>query len=225
MPPHNLVLCMVGTAMLWVGWYGFNAGSALGADGIAGNAFMTTTLAAAVGSFTWGALEYIIKKHASILGFCSGAVAGLVVITPATGYVGASGAVLIGVLAGAIPFLFCIKLKRVFGYDDALDTFGVHAIGGTLGALMTGLLATASANPNLTAANPAARANGLAEAVAKGSLWQEQVIAMAVTLALAVVVTSVIALVLKATFGLRPNTEIERQGLDVTEHGEEGYIL
>jgi Amt family ammonium transporter len=225
MPPHSLVLCMVGTAMLWVGWYGFNAGSALGADGIAGNAFMTTTLAAAVGSFTWGALEYIIKKHASILGFCSGAVAGLVVITPATGYVGASGAVLIGVLAGSIPFLFCIKLKRVFGYDDALDTFGVHAIGGTLGALMTGLLATASVNPNLTAANPAARANGLAEAVAKGSLWQDQVIAMAVTLGLAVVATAAIGLTLRATFGLRPNTEVERQGLDVTEHGEEGYIL
>jgi Amt family ammonium transporter len=225
MLPHSLVLCMVGTAMLWVGWYGFNAGSALGADGIAGNAFMTTTLAAAVGSFTWGALEYFIKKHASILGFCSGAVAGLVVITPATGYVGASGAVLIGVLAGCIPFLFCVRLKRVFGYDDALDTFGVHAIGGTLGALMTGLLATASANPNLTMANPAARANGLAAAVAKGTLWQEQVIAVAVTLFLAVVVTAVIGLVLKATFGLRPNTEIERQGLDVTEHGEEGYIL
>jgi Amt family ammonium transporter len=190
MPPHSLVLCMVGTAMLWVGWYGFNAGSALGADSIAANAFMTTTLAAAVGSFTWGALEYIIKKHASILGFCSGAVAGLVVVTPATGYVDATGAVVIGLLAGAIPFLFCIKLKRVFGYDDALDTFGVHAVGGTLGALMTGILATASVNPHLTAASPAAAANGLAQAVAKGSLWQDQLVAMAVTVALAVVATA-----------------------------------
>jgi ammonium transporter, Amt family len=225
MPPHSLVLCMVGTAMLWVGWYGFNAGSALGADGIAANAFMTTTLATAVGSFTWGALEYIIKKHASILGFCSGAVAGLVVITPATGYVDATGAVVIGLLAGSIPFLFCIKLKRVFGYDDALDTFGVHAIGGTLGALMTGILATASVNPNLSSSNPAARANGLAEAVANHSLWLDQLMAMGVTLVLAVVATAIIAFSLRATFGLRPNTEVERQGLDVTEHGEEGYIL
>jgi ammonium transporter, Amt family len=225
MPPHSLVLCMVGTAMLWVGWYGFNAGSALGADATAANAFMTTTLATAVGSFTWGALEYFIKKHASILGFCSGAVAGLVVITPATGYVDATGAVVIGLAAGAIPFLFCVKLKRVFGYDDALDTFGVHAVGGTLGALLTGLLATASVNPSLTAANPAARANGLAAAVANHSLWQDQLVAMAVTLALAVVATAIIGFVLKATFGLRPSTEVERQGLDVTEHGEEGYIL
>jgi Amt family ammonium transporter len=225
MLPHSLVLCMVGTGMLWVGWYGFNAGSALGADGIAGNAFMTTTLAAAVGSFTWGALEYVVKKHASILGFCSGAVAGLVVITPATGYVDASGAVTIGVVAGVIPFIFCVKMKAVFGYDDALDTFGVHAVGGTLGALLTGILATASVNPNLTASNPAAKANGLADLVAKGGLWKEQLLAMGVTLVLAVVATTLIGLAMKGTFGLRPNTEIERQGIDVTEHGEEGYIL
>jgi Amt family ammonium transporter len=225
MSPHSTVLCMVGTAMLWVGWYGFNAGSALAADGIAAQAFMTTTMATAVGSFTWGALEYYIKKHASILGFCSGAVGGLVVITPAAGYVSATGAVIIGVLAGAVPFLFCVKLKAVFGYDDALDTFGVHAVGGTLGALLTGILATASVNPNLTSANPAARANGLADIVAQGSLWREQLVAMGVTLALAVVATMIIAFALKATFGLRPAVEVERQGLDVTEHGEEGYIM
>jgi Amt family ammonium transporter len=225
MSPHSTVLCMVGTSMLWVGWYGFNAGSALGADGIAANAFMATTLATAVGSFTWGALEYVIKKHASILGFCSGAVAGLVVITPATGYVDATGAVIIGLFAAAIPFLFCIKLKAVFGYDDALDTFGVHAVGGTLGALLTGFLATAAVNPNLTAANPAARANGLAELVSGGGLWKEQLLAMGVTLMLAVVATTIIGFALKATFGLRPTVEVERQGLDVTEHGEEGYIL
>ena len=124
MPPHSTVLCMVGTGMLWVGWYGFNAGSAVAADSIAANAFTTTTLATAVGSFAWGALEFIIKKHASILGFCSGAVAGLVVITPAAGFVSPTGAVIIGVFAAAIPFLFCVKLKAVFGYDDALDTFG-----------------------------------------------------------------------------------------------------
>jgi Amt family ammonium transporter len=225
MPPHSTVLCMVGTSMLWVGWYGFNAGSALGADGIAANAFMTTTLAAAVGSFTWGALEYVLKKHASILGFCSGAVAGLVVITPAAGYVSANGAVLIGVVSGVVPFYFCIKLKAKFGYDDALDTFGVHAVGGTLGALLTGFLAVPSVNPALTSANPAATANGLADLAAGGGLWHEQLTAIGVTLAVAIVATAVIGLALKGTVGLRPVTEVERQGLDVTEHGEEGYIM
>jgi Amt family ammonium transporter len=224
MPPHSTVLCMVGTSMLWVGWYGFNAGSALGADGIAANAFMTTTLAAAVGSFIWGAMEYIVKKQASILGFCSGAVAGLVVITPATGYVDATGAVAIGALAGAIPFVFCLKLKAIFRYDDALDTFGIHAVGGTLGALLTGFFATASVNANLGEGNPVAKANGLSDIVARGTLWREQVLAMGITILLAIVATALIGYLLKATAGLRPATEVERQGLDITEHGEEGYI-
>jgi ammonium transporter, Amt family len=225
MQPHSTVLCMVGTGMLWVGWYGFNAGSALGADSIAANAFMTTTLATAVGSFTWGALEYFTKKQASVLGFCSGAVAGLVVITPATGFVNATGAVVIGLCAGSIPFIFCVKLKKVFGYDDALDTFGVHAVGGTIGALLTGIFATASVNPNLASGNAAAKANGLADLVASGGQWREQLMAIGVTLILAVVASTVIGFAIKATLGLRPTTEVERQGLDVTEHGEEGYVL
>src|SRR5664279_3524776 len=149
MPPHNLVLCMVGTGMLWVGWYGFNAGSAVGADVIAANAFTTTTLATAVASFAWPAAEYILKGKPSILGFCSGAVAGLVVITPGCGFVTTTGAVIIGIVAGLVPYLACWKLKSAAGYDDALDTFGVHAFGGTLGALLTGFLASAKANPNL----------------------------------------------------------------------------
>jgi len=215
----------VGTGMLWVGWYGFNAGSAVGADAIAANAFMTTTLATAVASFTWGALEFMFRKHASVVGFCSGAVAGLVVITPATGFVNATGAVIIGLLAGSIPYLFCIKLKAVFGYDDALDTFGIHAVGGTVGAFATGLLATAVVNPNLSSGNASAKANGLAQLVAHGGLWHEQLLAIGVTLLLAVVSTSIIGFALKATLGLRPNTDNERQGLDVTEHEEEGYIL
>ncbi|MEO7297247.1 MAG: ammonium transporter, partial [Verrucomicrobiota bacterium] len=148
MQPHSMVMCMIGTGMLWVGWYGFNAGSAVAADGIAANAFMTTTLATAVASFVWPLLEYMFRGKPSVLGFCSGAVAGLVVITPATGFVDASGAIIIGVLAGAIPFFAVTKLKGIFGYDDALDTFGVHAVGGTLGALMTGFLATAKVNAN-----------------------------------------------------------------------------
>src|SRR5213075_371697 len=169
MAPHSMVLCMVGTGMLWVGWYGFNAGSALGADGIAANAFSATTLATAVASFTWAALEWLLRGKPSVLGFCSGAVGGLVVITPACGFVDASGAVIIGVLAGAVPFFACTKLKSWFHYDDALDTFGVHAVGGTLGAFLTGLLATATVNSNLSLSataplNPATQ-NGLAKII------------------------------------------------------------
>jgi len=141
MAPHSMVLCMVGTAMLWVGWYGFNAGSALAADGIAANAFTTTTIAAAVACFTWGMIEKIFRGNASILGFCSGVVAGLVVVTPAAGFITTTGAVIIGVLAGTVPYFFITKIKARFGYDDALDTFGIHAVGGTLGAFLTGLLA------------------------------------------------------------------------------------
>src|SRR3954447_15407620 len=148
--PHSMVLCMVGTGMLWVGWYGFNAGSALAADGIAANTFTATTLATAVASFTWALLEYLLRGKASVLGFCSGAVGGLVVITPACGFVDPTGAVAIGIAAGAVPFFACTKLKSWLGYDDALDTFGVHAVGGTLGAFLTGLFATATVNSNLT---------------------------------------------------------------------------
>jgi Amt family ammonium transporter len=208
--------------MLWVGWYGFNAGSALAADGVAANAFMTTTLAAAVAAFTWGMIEKLFRGHASILGFCSGAVAGLVVITPAAGFVDPTGAIVIGVLAGAVPYLACTKLKSMFGYDDALDTFGVHAVGGTLGALLTGFLATASVNSNLTGAY--ATKNGLAKLVTDGGLWLEQVKAIGITLVLSILATVVIAYIVKALVGLRPTQEAESQGLDITDHQEEGYI-
>jgi Amt family ammonium transporter len=224
MAPHSMVLCMVGTGMLYVGWYGFNAGSALAADGVAANAFMTTTLAAAVAGFVWGMIEKIFRGHASILGFCSGVVAGLVVITPAAGFVNATGAVIIGVLAGIVPYIACTKLKSKFGYDDALDTFGVHAVGGTLGAILTGFLATPEVNANLTGAY--ATTNGLAKLVTEGGLWLAQLKAVGVTLVLSIVATIVIAYVVKATLGgLRPSREVETQGLDINEHGEEGYIL
>src|SRR6266436_3557191 len=150
MPPHSMVLCMIGTGMLWVGWYGFNAGSAVAADVIAANAFTTTTLATAIASFVWPMAEWMLKGKPSVLGFCSGAVAGLVVITPACGFVTPAGALLIGIAAGLVPFFFCYKVKAWFGYDDALDTFGVHAIGGTLGALLTGMLARTGVNSSLT---------------------------------------------------------------------------
>jgi len=224
MAPHSMVLCMVGTGILWVGWYGFNAGSALGADGIAANAFTATTLAAAVGSFAWGLLERILRGRASILGFCSGAVAGLVVITPACGFVTPGGAVAIGVLAAVVPYFFVNVLKARFGYDDALDTFGVHAVGGTVGAILTGFFASASVNPNLTAANPAAVQNGLAQRVVTGGLWVEQLKAVGLTLGLALAATLVLAFLVKALVGLRLSVDLERQGLDLIEHGEEGYI-
>jgi ammonium transporter, Amt family len=227
MAPHSMVLCMVGTGMLWVGWYGFNAGSALGADGIAANAFTTTTLATATASFAWAMLEYMLRGKPSVLGFCSGAVAGLVVITPAAGYVDSTGAVIIGVLAGLIPFLACTKLKHAMGYDDALDTFGVHAVGGTLGAFLTGILATAAVNPNLaptrSGSETPAMQNGLAKIVGH-TLWLEQLKAIAITIAVAVIGSAIIAAIVNAAIGLRIAPEIERQGLDINEHGEEGYM-
>ena len=212
--PHSVVLTMVGTGMLWVGWYGFNAGSALAADGIAANAFTATTLATAVAAAIWPALEWLTRGKPTVIGFCSGAVAGLVVITPASGFVTPSGAVAIGVLAGIVPFVACTKLKAFFRYDDALDTFGVHGVGGTLGALLTGFFATPEANPNL--------ATNLGKLAGK-TLWLEQLKAMGLTLALSIVATTVIGFALKATMGLRPSAEAEELGLDDSEHGEAGY--
>jgi len=212
--PHSLVLTMIGTGMLWVGWYGFNAGSAVAADTIAANAFVTTTIAAAVACVAWPAAEWITRGKPTVLGFCSGAVGGLVVITPAAGFVTPGSAMIIGVLAGVIPFLACTKLKNALGYDDALDTFGVHAVGGTMGALVTGFFATSTANPNLDL--------NLKEIVGK-TLWLEQLKAMGLTIVLAVVVTAALAYALKATIGLRPSEEDEEIGLDLTDHGERGY--
>jgi Amt family ammonium transporter len=212
--PHSLVLTMVGTGMLWVGWYGFNAGSAVAADGIAASAFTATTLATAVGALVWPSLEWMTQKKPTVLGFCSGAVAGLVVITPASGFVSPTGAVLIGVLAGVVPFLACTKMKAFFKYDDALDTFGVHGVGGTMGALLAGIFATPEVNPNLS--------TNLADLVGK-SLWLEQLKAMGFTIVLASLGTVVLAYAVKALLGLRPDTDGEESGLDAIDHGEAGY--
>src|SRR5437762_1779050 len=227
MAPHSMVLCMVGTGLLWVGWYGFNAGSAVAPDGIAANAFTTTTLATSVASFTWAMLEYALRGKPSVLGFCSGAVGGLVVATPACGYVDPTGAIVIGVAAGIVPFFACTKLKSWFGYDDALDTFGIHAVGGTLGAFLTGILATARVNPNLsllasTPLNPATQ-NGLARIIGH-TLWLEQLKAITITILVAVVGSAIIGAIVRGLIGLRIAPEIERQGLDINQHGEEGYI-
>lgn len=212
-PPHSMVLCMVGTGMLWVGWYGFNAGSALAADGIASNAFTTTTLCAAVAAFVWALVEWITKGKPSVLGFCSGVVAGLVVITPAAGFVSANSAVIMGILAGIIPYLAVTYLKRMLGFDDALDTFGVHGVGGTLGAILTGVFASDKVNPLL-----GADAMNLMP-----GLLGNQIKAVLLTIVWSVVATAVIAVVVKAVIGLRPSEEVEIAGLDLAEHGEEGY--
>lgn len=222
MPPHSMVLVSIGTGMLWVGWYGFNAGSALAADGVAANAFMTTTIAAAVASFVWPLIEYIRNGKPSILGFCSGAVAGLVVVTPACGFITVQGALIIGVLAGIVPYVFCTMVKRAMKYDDALDTFGVHAVGGTMGALLTGFLADTNVNGNLVLEGYAKK-NGLFECIQNNTLWIEQLKAMGVTLVLSIVATVVIAYIVKAVVGLRPSLETEDTGLDIVEHGEAGY--
>jgi Amt family ammonium transporter len=209
MPPHSMVLCMVGTGMLWVGWYGFNAGSALGADAIASNAFATTTLAAATAGFVWGCIEWIFRGKPSVLGFCSGIVGGLVVITPAAGFVNTSGAMVIGLLAGIIPYFAVAKMKAIFGYDDALDTFGIHGVGGTLGAILTGILADE-------------KVNSVVGGVKEG-LLMNQLKAVVVTIVISVVFTAIIAYVVKAILGLRPEEEAETIGLDLVEHGEEAY--
>jgi Amt family ammonium transporter len=211
MPPHSMVLCMIGTGMLYVGWFGFNAGSALGADAIASNAFTATMLAAATGGFVWAVMEWFTKGHPSVLGFCSGIVAGLVVVTPACGFVTPSGAMIIGVAAGVIPFLAVTYLKKAIGYDDALDTFGVHGVGGTLGALLTGLLASESANPVV--------------GTLKEGLFLNQCKAAIVTIILSVVATTIIAFIVKMVIGLRATSDAELRGLDLSDHGEEGYIL
>lgn len=211
MPPHSMVLCMVGTGMLYVGWFGFNAGSALGADAIASNAFTTTLLCAATAGFVWGMVEWIFRGKPSVLGFCSGIVAGLVVITPAAGFVSAQSAMIMAVAAGIVPFFAVVYLKKMLGYDDALDTFGVHGVGGTLGAILTGVFADE-------------KVNSVVEPLKQG-LVVEQLKACLLTIVWACVATAIIAYIVKFTIGLRPSTEAEAQGLDTTDHGEEGYLL
>jgi Amt family ammonium transporter len=214
--PHSLVLTMVGTGMLWVGWYGFNAGSAVAADGVSSNAFVSTTLAAAVAGLAWPAMEWITRGKPTVLGFCSGVVGGLVVVTPCAGFVSATSGVIIGVLAGVIPFFACTKLKNALGYDDALDTFGIHGVGGTLGALLAGIFADPAINPNLDL--------NLKDVVGS-TLWLEQLKAMGLTIVLSVVATTALAYAVKAIVGLRPSLEDEETGLDLSDHGERGYHL
>jgi Amt family ammonium transporter len=210
MTPHSMVLCVIGTGLLWAGWYGFNAGSALAADGIALQAFTTTTLGAATATLAWAVVEKLHRGKISVLGLCSGAIAGLATVTNAAGFVSGSSAVVIGLLAGTISYWACSVLKPKFGYDDALDTFGVHGVGGTIGALATALLMNAQINPTGGAL------------VSKG-LLKGQLTAMLLCIVVSLVMTWIIAKIVAATIGLRATEEGEAQGLDISDHGEEGY--
>lgn len=214
MPPHSMALAMTGAGLLWVGWYGFNVGSAMGADSVASNAFVATTLAAAVASILWPSLEWILHGKPTVLGFCSGIVAGLVAITPAAGFVGSGAAVAIGALGTAISFFAAMRLKHILKYDDALDTFGVHGVAGTVGTLLTAIFACTSINPNIQA--------NLGGWIGHG-LWVEQIKAMGITVAVAVTGTLVATFVTKIAIGLRPESEDEVAGLDYLDHGEVAY--
>ncbi|MGO8751473.1 MAG: ammonium transporter [Thermoguttaceae bacterium] len=222
MPPHNLTYTAVGATMLWVGWFGFNAGSALNASGLASSAFMATHLAAAAAGLTWAALEWVLRGKPTVLGTCSGVVAGLVCITPAAGYVTPMPALLMGVAVAVVCYLACTLIKTKFGYDDSLDAFGVHGVGGTLGALLTGVFATGATGATADPVTNKCELLGLLEG---GSLLTAQIVAVAITWALAIGATFVILKLLDAVMGLRVSQTDEIQGLDLTQHGEEGYIF
>jgi len=218
MPPHNLTYTALGAAMLWVGWFGFNAGSELASDAVAASAFAATHFSAAAGALAWAGMEWITRGKPSVLGAASGAVAGLVCITPASGYVTCMPAVIIGVAAGVVCFFACTTLKSKFSYDDSLDAFGVHGIGGTLGAILTGVFAS-RAVLQMDGTNEL----GLVEGGQR--LIIGQIVAVLVTWVLAIVGTFIILKVLDATMGLRVTQHEEIQGLDLSQHGEEGYIF
>jgi Amt family ammonium transporter len=207
-PAHNVVLTMIGASLLWVGWFGFNAGSAVTAGLQAGMAMLVTHTATATAGFTWMIVEWIMKGKPTVLGICSGAVAGLVAITPASGFVGPMGSFFIGVAAGIVCYWGCTGLKRMFGYDDALDTFGVHAVGGAAGALLTGVFAVQQygGNAGLLEGNPMQVVN--------------QAIGIGVVFIYDCVVTLIILKVVDMTIGLRVTKDVERDGLDLALHGE-----
>jgi Amt family ammonium transporter len=212
MAPHNLPFCVIGASLLWVGWFGFNAGSALAADGLAATAFMTTNTAAAAATLAWVFAEWMSREKPTALGAATGAVAGLVSITPAAGFVGPISAIIIGAGGGILCYMAC-NIKGKFGYDDSLDVVGVHGVGGTWGALATGLFASKAINP--------AGNDGLFFGNA-GQLWV-QFVGVVATIAFAVIVTAIILGILKATMGLRITEEEERMGLDLSQHNERGY--
>ena len=221
--PHSIVLSAIGAGLLWVGWFGFNAGSAVAASGLASSAFTATHLAAAAAALAWMFAEWAKSGKPSVLGFISGAVAGLVAITPASGFVSPMPALLIGAAAGVFCYLMVTRVKQAFGYDDALDAFGVHGAGGTLGALLTGIFATSAVNDGLKDAAGHTLPLGWIDGHAVQLLYQATGVGMACLLA---VVGTLIALMISdVALGARVTPEAEQQGLDLHQHGEEGYLL
>ncbi|MBQ1541431.1 MAG: ammonium transporter [Caulobacteraceae bacterium] len=203
MAPHNLIYTMIGASLLWVGWFGFNAGSAVASNALAGAAMVNTQVATAAAALAWMVVEWIERKKPGILGLCSGAVAGLVAITPASGFVNPQGALILGLVAGVVCYAGAVWIKKIFKYDDSLDAFGVHGIGGIVGALLTGVLADAAINP-----------------AGKDHSLLVQAEGVIVTIAWTAVVTFIILMICKFTVGLRPSEEAEIEGLDVSLHGE-----
>ena len=221
--PHSVVLSFVGACMLWVGWFGFNAGSALSAGSLATSAFVATHFAAAAAALSWMAAEWIIAGHPSALGGISGAVAGLVAITPAAGFVGPMPALIIGLIAGLFCYMMVAKVKAWFGYDDSLDAFGVHGAGGTLGAILTGVFASRYVNPMFKDAQGNLLGSGLFDGNAHQLL--NQATGVVIAWVLAAVGTLILLKFVDLTVGLRVTEEHEVEGLDLSQHGEEGYAL
>ena len=216
MRPHNLVLSVIGASLLWVGWFGFNAGSAVAAGPLATSAFVATHFATAAAALAWMSAEWLVSKKPSVLGAISGAVAGLVAITPASGFVKPMPALLIGFTAGVVCFFMVSKVKQRFGYDDSLDVFGVHGIGGTLGAIMTGIFATKEVNDLRMG-----KAMGLVDGDAGQVL--NQIVAVLIAWGLAIAGTLIILKICDLVLGVRVDAQQETQGLDLSMHGEEGY--
>ncbi|KAB0572179.1 ammonium transporter [Brucella pituitosa] len=203
MAPHNLVLSVIGAALLWVGWFGFNAGSALGANSLAAVAMLNTQVATAGAALAWMFAEWAIAGKPSVLGIISGAVAGLVAVTPAAGFVNPMGALILGIIAGAVCYVAAVKIKHALGYDDSLDAFGVHGVGGFVGAILTGVFADATIN-----------------AAGEGATVGKQFFGAAITVVYTAVATAIILYVVKAVMGLRPSKQAEMEGLDIALHGE-----
>ncbi|MBI4468513.1 MAG: ammonium transporter [Acidobacteria bacterium] len=223
MPPHSLALSVIGACLLWVGWFGFNAGSALSAGSLATGAFVATHFAAAAATLGWMFAEWLRRGKPTVLGAISGAVAGLVGITPAAGFVTPSSGLIIGLIAGVGCFLMCSEVKKRFGYDDSLDVFGVHGAGGTIGAIMTGVLATSAVNPMFKDEAGNALPVGLLEG--NGGQVVNQIIGVGISILIAVIGSFIILKIVDVVVGLRVREEEEVQGLDLSQHGEEGYAL
>ena len=221
MPPHSVVLSFIGACLLWVGWFGFNAGSALAAGGLATSAFVATHFGAAAAAIGWSGAEWLRNGKPSALGAISGAVAGLVAITPAAGFVSPMSALIIGLIAGAFCFWMVTKVKLRFGYDDSLDAFGVHGAGGTIGALLTGIFASSVINPIFKDANGNVLPSGLFEGNAHQLL--NQFVGVAIAWVLGIVGTLILLTIVDKVVGLRVTEDQETQGLDLSQHGEEGY--